>query len=173
MGSDAQPLRRPRLLILIGYLILTIGTAVTVWGERSGEPYPKGFRVYDLATVISFALLGWAWWSYLNAVESISTPQVRRSLRMFAAVSGLLAVGNVALMRDLFANLVHYSGYEALLKELYHLPDGRPLYKGMVVSVIGFCVVAVGFWWASRASTTQPESSDMASGYEVAEVPAP
>jgi uncharacterized membrane protein len=171
-----QPLRVPRIVILTGYLILTVGTALTVWGERSGNPYyPKGFRVYDLATVVNFALLGWAWWTHLNALQSTSTlrPQMRRSFRIFAAAAGVLAVGYVALIRDIVANAVHYSGYQVLLTELYHLPDGHPLYKGMVLTVIGFCIVAVGFWWASRTSTTLPESSDVTSGNEAAEVPAP
>lgn len=55
---------------------------------------------------------------------------MRRSFRIVAAAAGLLAVGYVALARDVFAKLVHISGYQVLVTRLYHLPDGQPLYEG-------------------------------------------
>ena len=156
-----QPFHRPRLLILLGYIILTLGTAVTVWGERSHAPYPKSLRVYDIATVISFTLLGWAWWSLLAAYPSTPNPHpwIRASLRAFATAAAVLAVGYVALIRDVTADTVQTHGYFILIRGIYEFPDGRPVYKGLVLTVIGFCVVAIGFWWASRESVKSFDST--------------
>ena len=168
-----QPLRAPRLLILIGYVVLTVGTALTVWGERGDDPYyPRGLMVFDLASVISVALLGSAWWSTFSALQLASVPPslMHRSFRIFAAVSGVLALGNVALIRDVMGHAIQVLGYESLFKEIYELPDSRPLYKGLVVTVLGLCLIAAGFWRASGAFSRpvpDPSSDDELVGLDV------
>lgn len=133
--AELNRLRGPKTSILVGYLVLAIGTAMGEWASHGwdGDHLMKGILLYDIAVVVSFALIGSAWWLYLQEMPASAREHqsVRRALRIFGTASGVLAVGNLVL-----------------------LAEGTSFYEGLnqwslVLCAAGLAVVATGFLRAS------------------------
>lgn len=100
-----------------------------------------------VTTLVSFAVVGWAWWLHLSvhAEASHASTRVRRSFWLFALATLILAIGQVALFQ-----------YYAFTQEVGFRIDSR---LGVVtvatgITVVGYVLVAAGFWLASRARLT-------------------
>jgi len=140
---EEHPLRGSRASILTGYLILALGTAIGEWVNRGySDHFMKGLLAYDTAIVVSFALIGIAWWLCLGELPPSARRDraVRRSLRIFGIASATLAVGNLLLVGAF---------------------DSDQVLNGMslVLCAAGLVAVTVGFWNAAKRPNPALESA--------------
>ena len=167
---DSRRSSGSRRLVLIGYLVLVLGTVVSLWGERSGISYPRSLKLYDLGTVLGFALIGWGWWSMLAVVQQQRSRSARRPLRIFAIAGVALAAATVAQTWLLVGHAVKALGDFRLISALFDFPDSHPIYKGFVITIVGYLVVSIGFWWASwDLGRNQPDAEELHQSADVME----
>lgn len=138
-----HPPRGSRASILIGYVILALGTAIGEWVNRGySDHFMRGVLAYDTAVVVSFALIGIAWWLCLGELPPSARRDrvVRRSLRIFGVASATLAVGNLLLVGAF---------------------DSDQVLNGisLVLCAAGLVAVTAGFWNAAKRSDPALEST--------------
>ena len=136
-----EPLRVPRKLLIVGFLVVVLGsvglipaewTSSTIWQTAAWFLVPLG----------AYGLIGWAW--NQAAVFVQSNPD---ATRMFRRASRAMAVASVALSVGYLIDLYQ-------LAEFHHdhpgsvsaAPTATP---GNIAAALGFCLVALGFWLAS------------------------
>jgi hypothetical protein len=130
-------------VILFGYAVVAIGEAENFYQERTR--ITPGILTYDVATVLSYALLGLAWWSYIAVLRS--TPNVSTKMRwplwLFALSSAVLALGYFAVARLIF-NVKHHN--------IPNVAHSAAQVAGLGICVAGLIVVTLGFVWAGQTS---------------------
>lgn len=81
-----------------------------------------------------------------------------------------LAAATVAQTWLLVGNEVRVLGYFRLVRALFDFPDSHPVYKGFVITIVGYLVVSIGFWWASRdLGRNQPDKEELHQSADVME----
>ncbi|MCL4445625.1 MAG: hypothetical protein M1134_01940 [Actinobacteria bacterium] len=132
--------RTPRAIILTGCALLAISWGLLGWLSQHGMNYnrEKGVVMYYTAAVVGWGMLGWAWWSAIGKLAMFSTAnrRVRPAFRCFAIASGVMAVGNLALLLQVLAGVPGVNGFA--------------LETSTSIAVVGLAFVAIGFWNAGE-----------------------
>jgi hypothetical protein len=106
----------------------------------------------------------------LGVVEQQGSKSARRPLRIFAIAAVALAAATVAQTWLLVGNAVRALGDFRLVRALFDFPDSHPVYKGFVITIVGYLVVCIGFWWASRdLARKQPDAEELHQSADVME----
>jgi len=133
---ERRLVRVPRMLMLTGFIVSAIGTAISEW---NGSPWSvldahRGYLAYDVSVVVSLGLIGWAWWYFVAElpIPPLAKNQLHLSFRMLAIASGIVAIANAALLSEL-----SLTGF---------LPHAFAFSAGCVTTAIGLGAVSLGFW---------------------------
>lgn len=128
--TEEPTMRSARLLLLTGFIVAALGTAITEWVFRGYTPwFQKGLFLNDTGVVLSLVLMGVAWWWGIPHLAIVPIGGTKRSLFLFSGAALILA----------FANLV-------LLFDLRDAQDKFGTVLGIVLIGIGYVMVAGGFW---------------------------
>lgn len=137
-------LRTAGFVVVTGYAVFTVGASLDALGSDYHFPEPGALMILRVTTLVSFAVVGGAWWLHLSVhgEASHANPRGRRSFWLFALATLILAIGEVALFQ-----------YYAFTPEVGFRIDSRlgVLTVATGITVVGYVVVATGFWLASRA----------------------
>jgi hypothetical protein len=137
-------LRWQRLLVIGGFLIVAIGwigyTAIT-WHFRWASE-TRSNLVFGIASVVGYAILAAASWSWFKWIERSRAP-----LAGMSRVLKLFALGNLCLAVGLAA--ISYFSSDQAVAQRY---DGRTTIVTAVsygFEFFGFLLAAIAFWGAS------------------------
>jgi hypothetical protein len=149
-GIMAELLKKQRLLIATGFLIVAVGAGSEFLVGSVGAPgiYGWSYEIFGTAYTIGYALLAWATWALFKWIEGFPTPGagLTKALKLFGVANLVFGLGLVSV--------TYYWAYEAIS----HLPYvGRaeqiiPFTGGL--QLLGFCLVSVGFWSAASKLQT-------------------
>ncbi len=124
--------RRPRQLILTGFVTVLLGQVIYLLGFWTpGFSSDLGATVELSVAPIASALFAWAWWSWLGSLGVHRSS--RRPLTIFAVSYAVLAAGQAALA-----------------VQLYSFGTGREYSVAFSVTFVGSSLIAAGFWMAAR-----------------------
>jgi hypothetical protein len=129
----------PSGLVLAGFALVDLSTI----GWMSGFVFESSYEFQEIVTMIGFVVLALASAALLHALSRATAhlPGIRLVLRLFAA--GYLLMG-VAYLSS-----IHYLA--EFHRETHSLHFAlRDLVVSNALSLLGFCVVAAGFWLAAR-----------------------
>lgn len=135
-----------KTLVGLGFILVGVGPLPLFLGLNSESPRSENF--YWIVTAFGYGLLGVASWVWLNNLFKTKNghPGIRLVLRLVALACLVLGVA-----------------YLGLLNELIELH--RRLHVGLrrqgvsyLLSMIGFCFTALGFWIAGRVLGSDPGS---------------
>ena len=156
-SSMKHSLRRQRIFVVIGFLAVAVGWMgyVAVLGfERSSFPGQERTNlVFGIGSVLGYAVLALASWSWFRWIESspVALPGLSRVLKLFSVGNLLLAVG---------LSLVGYFWVDQAVTPPY---DGHSTIAAAMTygfECIGFLLVAIAFWDASaQFGTVRPSLS--------------
>ena len=145
-------LRFPVVLIVLGSVGVAAGSIVLFLLFVN---FSSGTRiVVELAPPIGYGLVGLAWWFWTPAAAMgpIGAMAMRRSSRVLAVASGVMALGYLA---QFYGNIrfYYYTGHQ------YGLPHLRLELASLAALGVGFLLAAAGFWIASNLTqSTAPRS---------------
>jgi hypothetical protein len=134
-----------RVLVLLGFLLVA-GGQLPPLGFASLSP--TGYEVFWILSAVGYALLGWASWAWLTALSHTREGRIgmRWVLRLVALACLVLGVAYAGLI-DVVIDLQ---------RQLHHVGLRRQLLS-YGLSLVGFCVAALGFW--TTASVVEAASS--------------
>jgi uncharacterized membrane protein len=129
-GRPMDPRFTARLLIVLGYVALIMGSLIWLIQSISDDAHP-GIVVYLIAAALAYGVVAWSWWLWAKAMITVrgQIPSLRRSFRAFGASSVILAVGFLAYAIQLNAD--HFKG---------------PYVAATVIELLGAAMIAAGFW---------------------------
>jgi len=138
---DDPSLRLQRILVFLGFLLVGSGNLPFV--GVSDAISTNSYDFYLIVTFVGFALFGFASWAWLLALSRRQGGfrEMRIALRLFAVaclVSGAAYLGLVNELVDVYRRL-HHVGVRT-----------QAIAYGL--TILGFCVTALGFWTAARAA---------------------
>jgi len=128
-----------KILVGLGFILVGVGPLPLFLGLPSEFPGSENF--YWIVTAFGYALLGvasWAWLNYLFKAKN-GHPGMRLVLWLVALACLVLGVAYLGLFNELIE--IH--------RRQHHVGLRR---QGVsyLLSMIGFCVTALGFWIAGR-----------------------
>jgi hypothetical protein len=137
----AVSLKKQRLLVACGFLIVTVGYAVmTLIGATAHRVTSSGDyeNFFGGAFAVGFAVVGLAAWVWFSSIEGLPGGSgMTRVLRLVAAANLIFAIGLVSV--------TYFWAHQAIVYPY----DGRtsigiPTAYGL--QLFGFCIVSVAFW---------------------------
>jgi hypothetical protein len=146
----AVSLKKQRLLVACGFLIVTVGYAVmTLIGATAHRATSSGDyeNFFGGAFAVGFAVVGLAARAWFSSIERLPGGSgTTRVLRLFAVASLVFAIGLVSV--------TYFWAHQAIV----YPNDGRtsigiPTAYGL--QFLGFCIVSVAFWSAASVLSTE------------------
>jgi len=134
-----------KILVGLGFILVGVGPIPLFIGLDSVSPRSENF--YWIVTAFGYGLLGVASWVWLNNLFKTENghPGMRLVLRLVAVACLVLGVAYVGLFNELIEIHRRFS-HQGLRRQAV----------SYALSMIGFCLAALGFWIAGRVlgSTT-------------------
>jgi hypothetical protein len=140
---EKPPLRTARIVVIAGYALLAVATGLNEFGSHHNIPEPGAITILRMATLASFAVVGWAWWLHLGcfAGEPNITYRRRQSFGLFSLAALILAIGQISLAW--YYASAQLGGFQwASRLSVLTVATG--------LTAIGYLVVTAGFWLTTR-----------------------
>lgn len=136
-----------RVLVCLGFVMVGVGNLplLTLASPSSNDEF-----FYLIVSAIGYAVLAWASWAWLTALSKRQdgASGMRRVLRLFALACLLLGIAYLGLIDEVVHSYLQPSHFGL-----------RAVAISDFLSILGFCLAALGFWTVANVVESGPSPS--------------